>query len=265
MRVPNVHEAAGEALRARDVEGKLASVHSLFDAWREGTLTPGEASAPLPPERVGRPLRPLLVHPRALPRRGVGKASGRARLMHAVAHIEFNAINLALDAVHRFRGLPCDFYGDWIGVAMDEARHFAMVRDWLRRHGHDYGDFPAHNGLWEMAEKTAGDALARMALVPCVLEARGLDVTPAMAERLRAAGEAEGAAMLDIICREEEGHVAAGVRWFRHLCARRGEDAVEAFQRLVRAHFPRGLHGPFNMEARLRAGLDPSFLDGVAV
>ena len=257
-----IHQAAGEALLARDVDDKLAKVHAMARRWRAGALALGGDAPITPATRVGRPGRPRLVHPRDLPRRGAGSAEGRARLMHAVAHIEFNAVNLALDAVHRFRGLPRAFYDDWLAVAEDEARHFAMVRGWLRARGHDYGDFPAHNGLWEMAEKTADDALARMALVPCVLEARGLDVTPGMAARLRKAGEAEAADMLDVICREEERHVAAGVRWFEHLCAERGLAAGETFRGLVRAHFPRGLHGPFNLEARRRAGFDIHLLGG---
>ncbi|MEJ2654165.1 MAG: ferritin-like domain-containing protein [Acidihalobacter sp.] len=149
-----------------------------------------------------------------MPRRGLGTREGRAALVHAVAHIEFNAINLALDAVYRFRSLPRAYYDDWLRVADEEARHFMLLADRLTDFGMRYGDLPAHNGLWEMAVKTADDWLLRMALVPRVLEARGLDVTPGMIERLRQAGDMETVAALEVILREEVGHVAIGSRWF---------------------------------------------------
>jgi len=175
-------------------------------------------------------------------------------MMHAVAHIEFNAINLALDAVHRFRDMPREYYRDWLRVADEEAQHFSMVRDYLRRHNHDYGDFDAHNGLWEMAEKTAADVLERMALVPRVLEARGLDVTPGIIEKLQQAGDVETVAILEVIYAEEIGHVEIGTRWFRHVCMERGLAPESTFHQLLHKYFPNGLHGPFNLDARARAG-----------
>nr|WP_206370850.1 ferritin-like domain-containing protein [Solimonas marina] len=210
---------------------------------------------PLP----GRPARPTLVHPRDVPHRGLGTVDGRAALMHAIAHIEFNAINLALDAGWRFTGMPARYYADWLSVAQDEARHFAMLRARLQSVGYDYGDFTAHNGLWEAAEKTAHDPLLRMALVPRVLEARGLDVTPGMMQRLREAGDTETVAILDVILREEVGHVEIGTRWFRHLCAQRGLAPDATFATLLAEHGVR-LRAPLNLEARRAAGFAESEL-----
>lgn len=202
----------------------------------------------------GRPERPLLVAPRALKSRGLGSAGGRAALVHAVAHIEFNAINLALDAIYRFRNLPADYYRDWYGVALDEARHFEMLVTRLHALGHAYGDFPAHNGLWETACATAHSCLARMALVPRVLEARGLDVTPGMIERLARVGDDATIAILNIILSEEVGHVGVGTRWFRYCCAAAGVEPDTTFLQLVRAHSAGVIRTPFNEAARRVAG-----------
>jgi uncharacterized ferritin-like protein (DUF455 family) len=202
----------------------------------------------------GRPARPLLVHPRDLPRRGFGSPQGRAAFVHAIAHIEFNAIDLAWDAAYRFRDMPREFYADWVSVANDEARHFAMLRERLQQMGFDYGDFDAHNGLWEMAEKTAHDGLARMALVPRVLEARGLDVTPGMIVKLRSLGDEATVAILEVILREEVAHVAAGSRWFRWYCERAGVEPDARFRELLAEYARAVLHGPFNLQARSAAG-----------
>ncbi len=212
----------------------------------------------------GRPERPpKLVHPRDLPKRGFGSSEGRAAFIHAVAHIEFNAIDLAWDAVYRFRGMPAGYYADWVSVASDEARHFTMLRARLRELGHDYGDFDAHNGLWEMAEKTAGSGLARMALVPRVLEARGLDVTPGMIVKLRALGDDATADILEVILGEEVGHVAAGSRWYRWHCERAGVEPRARFRELLREYATGVLHKPFNSEARLQAGFDLEELESL--
>ncbi len=200
------------------------------------------------------------MHPRELPRRGFGSEEGRAAFIHAVAHIEFNAIDLACDAIWRFRGMPPAYYGDWVQVADDEARHFLMLRARLRDYGHDYGDFDAHNGLWEMAVKTAHDGLARMALVPRVLEARGLDVTPAMITKLRALGDEATAGILEVILREEVAHVAAGSRWYRSHCERAGIEPRQRFRELLAEYAGGVLHGPFNLEARRAAGFDEAEL-----
>lgn len=209
----------------------------------------------------GRPDRPELVNPGQLRKRGLGSVAGQQALVHAVAHIEFNAINLGLDAALRFAGMPDDFYRDWLSVAADEARHFRMLSDRLAELGAAYGDFPAHNGLWDMAEKTAHDVLVRMALVPRVLEARGLDVTPGMIKRLEQAGDERTVAVLRIILEEEERHVAIGSQWFRHLCQERNLDPDSTFHDLLTRYFGGQLRGPFNFPARQRAGFSPPELE----
>lgn len=206
------------------------------------------------PQRPGRPERPLLVHPRQVPDRGVGSEVGRAALLHAIAHIEFNAIDLALDAIWRFGDMPAPWVTDWIRVALDEARHFTMLRSELQRRGHDYGDFEAHDGLWEMALRTRDDVLLRVALVPRLLEARGLDVTPRIIERLRGAGDRRAIAILEVILREEVAHVAIGNAWFHRLCQARGLDPLLDWDALAQANAVASPAPPFNRAARLQAG-----------
>ncbi|AWV07949.1 ferritin-like domain-containing protein [Marilutibacter maris] len=253
----SLFDAARACLDAGAPDDKLALTLAHAQAFGDGGR-PIDAAAPSPePIRMpGRPARPQLVHPRELPRRGLGSDEGRAAFIHAIAHIEFNAIDLAWDAVYRFRGLPDAFYADWVSVAADEARHFSMLRARLRELGRDYGDFDAHNGLWEMAEKTAHDGLSRMALVPRVLEARGLDVTPGMIVKLRALGDDATADILEVILREEVAHVAAGSRWYRWYCRQGGVEPRSRFRELLREYASGQLHGPFNLEARLMAGFD---------
>ncbi len=256
--------AARACLDAATPDDKPSLTHAMADAFARGELAM-DSDAP-PPEPIcmpGRPERPLLVHPRDLPRRGFGSSEGRAAFIHAVAHIEFNAIDLAWDAVYRFRGMPDAYYADWVSVANDEARHFEMLRARLKELGHGYGDFGAHNGLWEMAEKTAGSGLARMALVPRVLEARGLDVTPGMIVKLRSLGDGATAEILEVILREEVAHVAAGSRWFRWHCERDGVEPHARFRELLREHATGVLHKPFNTEARLEAGFDLEELESL--
>jgi uncharacterized ferritin-like protein (DUF455 family) len=204
----------------------------------------------------GWPARPLLVPPSQLPQRSAFDAIGRAALLHAVAHIEYNAIALALDATWRFAGMPRAYYFDWARVAGEEALHFSLLQQHLASLGHGYGDFTAHDGLWTMAERTRGDALARMALVPRTLEARGLDVTPAMRAKFARAGDTRAAEILDVILRDEIGHVAIGNRWFRWLCERDGLDPLQAHARLAQQHRAPRLKPPFNLEARRAAGFD---------
>lgn len=243
MAMPLSPSPALAAFLAADPAEKCAQVAALT------TLSP-QADLPLQP---GRPSRPALVRPREVPTRGLGTVEGRAALCHAVAHIEFNAINLALDAGLRFAGQPEAYYADWLSVAQDEARHFQRMQQRLRQLGFDYGDFPAHNGLWEAAEKTAHDVLVRMACVPRVLEARGLDVTPGMIHRLREVGDPDTIAVLEVILAEEVRHVEIGTRWFRHCCAARQLEPVSTFRRLLQEH---GivLRPPFNEAARREAG-----------
>lgn len=253
----SLFDAAQACLAAEAPDEKVALTFAAAETFARGELgVPGTAPPPDPVRMPGRPPTPRLVHPRALSKRGLGSSQGRAAFIHSIAHIELNAIDLAWDAVYRFRGLPDAYYADWVGVASDEARHFVMLRDRLRAFGHGYGDFDAHNGLWEMAEKTAHDGLARMALVPRVLEARGLDVTPAMVAKLRSLGDDVTADILELILREEIAHVAAGSRWFRWYCEREGVESRARFRQLLGEYARGSLRGPFNHVARLAAGFD---------
>ena len=237
-------ETADPAAKAAGVRALHAAPPALDVA---AVLQPGK---PLP----GRPVRPRLVDPAALPRRSPFTTAGRAALLHAVAHIEFNAINLALDALWRFPGLPEAYYRDWLQVAAEEALHFTLLADHLATLGHAYGDFDAHDGLWAMTERTAGDLTARMALVPRTLEARGLDATPPMQRRLAQAGDARAVEILDIILRDEIGHVAIGNRWYRWCCAREGVDPETHYAVLAGRHGAPVLRPPFNLDARRAAG-----------
>jgi len=259
-----VERAALECLQASDPARKLELTATFSALFSAGGLAIGQCSEPAQALVVPvRPDRPLLVHPRDVASRGLGTQEGRAAFVHAIAHIEFNAINLAWDAVYRFRGMPRAFYSDWVGVAADEARHFAMLRERLQQLGHDYGDFDAHNGLWEMAGKTAHSCRERMALVPSVLEARGLDVTPGMIVRLRTVGDDATAAILEVILREEVAHVAAGSRWFRWCCGRDGFDPDAEFARLISLHARGSVRGPFNIDARTAAGFSAAEMDSL--
>lgn len=213
------------------------------------------------PEGVpGRPTRPELVAPSKLNARTSGSRAGRAALIHALSHIELNAINLALDAVWRFPNLPAAFYRDWASVAREEAKHFLLLSAHLNTLGHGYGDFPAHGGLWEMARKTRRDVLARIALVPRTLEARGLDASPAVRAKLASAGDKAGAAIIDVILADEIGHVAIGNRWYRWLCHARGIDPHATYARLALEYHAPIPRGPFNLAARLAAGFDEAEL-----
>ena len=241
-------------LLACQPEQKSACVHALWHDWQAGGIAAMPDSPRQPIDQPGRPERPALVAPQQVARRRADTLAGRAALIHALAHIEFNAINLALDAAHRFSGMPRAYYADWLRVADEEAAHFELLRGHLQTLGHDYGDFPAHNGLWEMALKTAHDPLVRMALVPRVLEARGLDATPLIVDKLRLAQDLRAIQILGIIERDEIGHVAIGSRWFAHLCEARGLAPDATFRRLLAEYDAPPLKPPFNLEARSRAG-----------
>mgnify|MGYP001153582290 CR=1 FL=1 len=259
----NVFDRAAAALAATDPDDKIRLTRRLVSDWRAGALGRDGAAPVEPIGQPGRPPRPQLVPPRELVQRRLTTAQGRAALIHAVTHIEFNAINLALDAVYRFRDLPDDYYGDWLKVAEEEAYHFELLRERLRALGYDYGDFPAHNGLWEMAIDTAHDHLVRMALVPRVLEARGLDVTPGMLERLAAVGDLDTVERLKIILRDEVGHVAIGSRWFKYACAQRGLPPEPTFRELLGQYMRGRLKGPFNVDARMAAGFSAEELEAL--
>ncbi|MFQ5582457.1 MAG: ferritin-like domain-containing protein [Mariprofundaceae bacterium] len=250
----NLFDVVRQCLLSTNVDQKLEQTRYMVAAFREASLDAATFGVPVPVEQPGRPTSPHLVPPARVPRRGVGTQQGRAIMLHAIAHIEFNAINLALDIVQRFADMPTDFYADWLKVADEEVCHFGLIRAHLQTLGHDYGDFEAHNGLWEMAEKTAGDILQRLALVPRVLEARGLDVTPGIIEKFRQAGDHEAVSILEIILRDEIGHVKIGTRWFRYCCEQRGLDPEQSFISLLKKHFPKGLQGVLNVTARRQAG-----------
>jgi len=245
---------AAACLKAADADDKLRLIRDLVQAHRLQT-THVDAGARLPEiDQPGRPQKPQLVRSNKMPRRGFGTLEGRAIMMHAITHIEFNAINLALDAIQRFPDMPQDYYTDWLQVAAEEAYHFELIRAHLRHLGGEYGDYVAHGGLWEMCEKTTSDVLQRMALVPRVLEARGLDVTPGIQKKLAQAGDHHAVSILDIIFRDEIKHVAVGNRWYRYCCEQRGLDAVATFTELLTEFYPKGLMGPYNLVAREQAG-----------
>jgi len=260
VRGADLFSAARAVLLIRDPESKCREAVALAEDWAAGRLILSSANAVSDVTEPGRPSRPELVHPRDLPRRRPGTLQGRAALIHAVAHIEFNAINLALDAVCRFPGLPEEYYGDWLRVAAEEAHHFRLLQRRLLDLGYGYGDFVAHNGLWDMALRTAEDPLHRMALVPRVMEARGLDVTPGMIRRFRELGDPETAEALEVILAEEVGHVEAGTRWFRHLCEERGLDPEITYFELLHRYMGDDIRCPLHLEARRQAGFTDSEL-----
>ena len=249
-----------------DPEQKAAAAIELHARQAHHSIAPQAPALPdPPPDLPGRPARPQLRDHTAVARRSPATPEGRAVLIHAIAHIEFNAINLALDAVWRFDGMPAQYYRDWLQVAAEEAKHFRLLRDHLRTHlGRDYGDYPAHQGLWTMCEKTAHDAVARMALVPRTLEARGLDATPQIQHKLRNVGAPDALAaveILDIILREEVGHVAIGNHWYRWLCEREGLDPQAHYLELTRRYEAPRLKPPFNLRARRAAGFSQAEID----
>jgi uncharacterized ferritin-like protein (DUF455 family) len=258
-------EAVG-VLETADPAAKARSARALAAAWRRGEIA--EVGSAVPPARPARPARPELKRPGEVPRRRINRGTaGRSALLHALAHIEMNAIDLAVDIVARFthEDLPKEFYDDWLTVADEEGKHYLLLAERLEALGLAYGDLPAHDGLWQAAEETAHDLLARLAVVPLVLEARGLDVTPVMITKLQAAEDAESAAVLRVIYEEEIGHVAIGKRWFDAVCARRGAEPQATWQALVRRHFKGQLKPPFNDAARQEAGFPADFYATLAV
>ncbi len=249
-------------LELRDPATKAEKTRALMAAVQSGQVAlDRQAELATPPGLPGRPSLPRLVAATEVPRRSPFTPQGRAALIHSICHIEFNAINLALDAVWRFAGMPEGYYLDWLKIAAEEALHFTLLREHLLTLGQDYGDFDGHDGLWQMAESTAGDIVARMALVPRTLEARGLDATPPIQDKLGRAGDARAVEILDIILRDEIGHVAIGNHWYRWLCSRDGHDAEALYPQLVARHSAPRLRPPFNLAARRAAGFSESELD----
>jgi len=251
----DMRQAAINWLVNTDPFRKAAGVKSLNAAWLSGQLTLDPAAIlPEPAAIPGRPEQPLLVSPLEVGKRSMRTPEGRAALIHALAHIEFNAINLALDAVWRFADMPEQYYADWLKVAAEEAYHFELLNGYLLNAGYRYGDFSAHNSLWEMAERTRDDVLARIALVPRTMEARGLDASPPLRNKFLQIGDADAAHILEIILRDEIGHVAIGNHWFNWLCTQRGLEPITTYQALADQYHAPAMRKPLNMEARRKAG-----------
>lgn len=257
-----LREAARAVVAAPDPVEKVRLAQIAGAAWRDRRLPIGARSTAEPmPDRPGRPAKPELLSPRAMPRRSTQGLRGRIALLHAMAHIELNAVDMTWDLVGRFAhvALPRSFFDDWVEVAAEEAGHFALVSRRLGELGAAYGDLPAHDGLWQAAQATADSLIARIAIVPLVLEARGLDVSPGLIASLEAAGDTASAAVLGVIYRDEKRHVAYGAKWFRWLAEQAGLAPEPLFHDLVRRNFRGGLKPPFNDRARAEAGLMPGF------
>ncbi len=252
--MPELFQQIEAAILQPDASLKCKMTARLLHGWNQGKLDYRGPSRILPIDDPGRPREPKLVDPRKLERRGVSSEAGRIRLLHAIAHIEFNAINIALDAAYRFRDMPEQFVGDWLRVAGDEARHFSLLEQELRHRGSYYGAHPAHRGMWDMVCKTRNDVLHRMALVPRVMEARGLDVTPGLIEKFRRCKDQAAVEILAIIYRDEIGHVRIGNHWYGHICRQQGLDPEKIFIDLVTRYMGGRLRSPFNWPARIEAG-----------
>ena len=255
-------EAARDIVSAIDPAEKVARAQATAKAWFGGRLSLGPISDPIGmPDRPGRPERPLLLLPRDMPRRTTGGLKGRIALLHSLAHIELNAVDMTWDLIGRFARAPVprSFFDDWVQVGLEEAKHFSMLSRRLGELGSHYGEHPAHDGLWQSAQATAESLLARVAIVPLVLEARGLDVCPTMIDNLMANGDTASAEIIAIIYRDEKRHVAFGARWFRFLCERDRLEPEPTFHALVRRHFKGPVKPPFNDKARSEAGLAPGF------
>ena len=247
-------ESVKLALLAPQPEEKIARVTDLHEQLHSNEIDISAEVHVDPVTNPGRPSKPALVHPSQVARRKLTTEAGRVALIHAICHIEFNAINLALDAAYRFRELPREYYRDWLQVATEESRHFLLLSNRLQELNSGYGELAAHNSLWEMAIKTQHSIVERMALVPRVLEARGLDVTPGMIERLQAVPDGKTVEILEVILHDEEGHVEIGSKWFRYACIRQGLNPEETFISLLKKYNVTTGKGPLHLEARKRAG-----------
>ena len=261
LRPNSLQEGAVQALSSNDLDKKIAYTRETARHWFDGKLGVGGISTARVPDRPGRPDLPKLVPPQQTKKRSLRTEKGRFALLHAIAHIELNAIDLAWDIVARFakQGMPRSFYDGWVRVALEESKHFSLLQERLVELGGSYGDLDAHDGLWEAAQSTSHGLTARLAVVPLILEARGLDITPSLLEKMDEIGDQRSSRIFHIIYRDEQGHVAVGAKWFRYLCLKEGREPAAAFQELVRSHFRGPLKPPFNDMARARAGLTPGF------
>jgi len=260
-RPTSLASGALSALTCPVLDEKVRLTNCISGLWFSRKISLSDNARIKAPERPGRPDRPELLPPTEVPKRPLKSTKGRIALIHAIAHIELNAIDLALDIIVRFanQNMPRSFFDGWVRVAQEEAKHFTLLRDRLADYDMDYGDLPAHDGLWEAAGETGHDLTARLAIVPLVLEARGLDVTPPMIEKLKSFGDTKTADIFKIIYEDEKGHVAVGAKWFRFLCHKQGLEPAVTFNRLVQKHFRGHLKGPFNDRARCATGLTPLF------
>jgi len=262
-----LRQSALELLANSDPQLKVSGISQLFDVYQAGQVALNVDSAldsgthTIP----GRPRKPDLVPPLEVPKRAMNTDQGRASLIHSLAHIEFNAMNLALDAIWRFEGMPKAYYEDWLKVAKEEAYHFSLLEAYLKQMGYAYGDFPAHNSLWEMVERTADAVIARMALVPRTMEARGLDAVPMIRERFKQIKDVRAVEILEIILRDEIGHVLIGNKWFNFLCEKNNLSAITSYKELARKYRAPILKGPFNIEGRKQAGFTNEELDLLGV
>lgn len=256
MSLPELRQTALEILALTDPQSKVSSLNHLFDQYHSDQIYLNtevllDADGLCIP---GRPIKPELVPPLDVPKRAMNTDQGRASLLHSLAHIEFNAMNLALDAIWRFQGMPKTYYEDWLKVAKEEAFHFSLLDGYLKQLGYAYGDFLAHNSLWEMVERTADAVIARMALVPRTMEARGLDAVPMIRNRFMQIKDARAVEILEIILKDEIGHVLIGNKWFNFLCEQEGLSAISSYKELARKYRAPILRGPFNLEGRKQAG-----------
>lgn len=267
-RQPSTLVAGARAIvSASDTSEKVRLAYAVSKSWYQRDMALGTPSRDgHMPERPGRPVKPQLLAPRDMPKRSLTGKSGRLALLHSLAHIELNAVDLTWDLIGRFAHvrLPRSYYDDWVRVGLEEAKHFSLLEDRLAKLDARYGDMPAHDGLWQAAQDTGHDLAARLAIIPLVLEARGLDITPPMIQKAREIGDEDTARCLDVIYRDEKNHVAFGAKWFRFLCDRQGIRPESAFHEYVRRHFRGSLKPPFNDRARSEAGLTPGFYKPLA-
>ena len=253
-KIISLFDATLACLLQSEPKDKIESVHDLNEQWLSGQLSLTSSNKVQRITTPGRPELPKLVNPRKVPKRGFNSEIARVKLVHAITHIEFNAINLALDAVYRFRDMPEQYYTDWLNIAVEEALHFSLLEGYLKSKNSFYGAYDSHNGLWEMAVKTDHDVLVRMALVPRVLEARGLDVTPGMIIKFQNIGETELVDILNVIQDDEIGHVERGNYWFNELCRQRSLSSSETFHQLLDEYMEESMFDSLNQEARMAAG-----------
>ncbi|KZL06332.1 ferritin-like domain-containing protein [Pseudovibrio sp. Ad26] len=260
--VKSLKDGARQILETPDLDLKVALAYYVANQWFKGALSISRGTGEKPmPDRPGRPAKPELLPPRDMPKRAVGGKNGKVALLHSLAHIELNAIDLTWDLIGRFTDVPMprSYYDDFVRVGLEEAKHFTLIQERLAKLGHAYGDLPAHDGLWQAAQSTGKDLIARLAIIPLVLEARGLDITPSMIEKANATGDEDTASVLHVIYHDEKGHVAYGAKWFRFMCDRHRVRPEPRFQQLVKQHFKGPLKPPFNDRARSEAGLTPGF------